>query len=150
MKCINKQISIAMLSSTLCCLSMGSLVFVTSCDAFKEGPNSLTESLINTLGGNFPRLLCALHCSKMLCLLFKSALCSWSVHCCTSMDSLGYMFLQEGSCSGCLSLGMEYILFLHSIVGWFYDIRMAQTVSAVTPSCISRVCSRSHEHHKPF
>ncbi len=36
-----------------------------------------TESLINTLGGNFPRLLCALHCSKMLCLLFKSALCSW-------------------------------------------------------------------------
>ncbi len=29
----------------------------------------------------------------------------------------------------------------------FYDIRMAQAVSAVTPSCISRGCSRSQEHH---
>lgn len=125
------------------------------------------------------------------------------------MDGLGYIFLQKGSCSGCLSLGMEYILFLHSIVGWyalsyafisisldveifkqspvlismfcfvyhctcnvfvirvlltsfgldyhdvnvmfarcrFYDICMAKAVSAVTPSCISRGCSRSQEHH---
>jgi hypothetical protein len=49
------------------------------------------------------------------------------------------------------SFGLYYhnvnVMFAHCR---FYDIRMAQTVSAVTPSCISRVCSRSHEHHKPF
>ncbi len=58
---------------------------------------------------------------SILSLHLHSCYVKWCrlVHCCTSMDGLGYIFLQKGSCSGCLSLGMEYILFLHSIVGWY-------------------------------